>query len=135
MSTGLPPGTTGIGLSFAGIQGHVSSQSNIPRQYPAAAPGPFSGALPHGHDQTPHIPFSNDKYVPPHRNTFHQSRYPLNSFPEIPLREPNPIPSIKFSGACAKLETFLLDIREQFHIFKDCFTSDKACINWVAHHF
>lgn len=133
MSTGLTPGTTGIGLSFAGRQGHVPSQLNLPRQYPAAAPGPFSGTLPRNHDQPPHV--SNDKYVPPHRNTLHQSIYPVNAFPEMPLREPNPIPSIRFSGACVELETFLLDIREQLRIFKDCFASDKARINWVAHHF
>lgn len=43
--------------------------------------------------------------------------------------------SIRFSGACVEVETFLLDIREQLRIFGDCFATDKARINWVAHHF
>lgn len=34
-----------------------------------------------------------------------------------------------------ELETFVLDIREQLRVFEGCFASDKAKINWVAHHF
>lgn len=102
MNTGLTPAAAGF--SFAGRNGVVPSPISIPK-YPAAAPGPFRN-----HDQPPHIPQPGSKYVPPHRNSQHQGRYHNASFPEQPLREPIPLQSIRFSGACVELETFLLDI-------------------------
>lgn len=133
MNTGLTPAAAGI--SMAGRQGSIPPpiRTMNSRLYPAAAPGPYAPRGSNVHDDPPHL--SKDKYIPPHRNSQAQSRFNTNSFPEIPLREPNPIPSIRFSGACIELETFLLDIREQLRIFSDCFSTDKARINWVAHHF
>lgn len=128
MNTGLTPAAAGN--SFARRNGNIPSPISIPK-YPAAAPGPFTK-----HDQPPHISLQpGSKYVPPHRNSQHPSRYYNASFPEQPLREPIPLQSIRFSSACVELETFLLDIREQLQIFKNCFASDKARINWVADHF
>lgn len=84
----------------------------------------------------PHIYLKENTFAPPKNfQSQSQSWFHAGSFPEIPLREPVPIPSIRFSGACNELETFLLDIREQLRTFSDCFASDKARINWVAHHF
>lgn len=133
VNTGLTPAAANI--SMANRQGQIPPPINTTntRQYPAAAPVPYAPRLSKMQDDPPHL--SQEKYVPPHRSFQSQNRFNASSFPEMPLREPNPIPSIRFSGACIKLETFLLDIREQLRTFSDCFSSDKARINWVAHHF
>lgn len=136
VNSGLTPAAATVSLAQqANIPkppSHRPPSLHIPRQYPAASPGPYNPSQ--YQDQPPHLShFSNDKYIPPHRNSQNQMR--SQNIPEQLFREPNPIPSIRFSGACGELETFLLDIREQLRIYKDCFLSDKARINWVAHHF
>lgn len=130
MNTSLTPAVAG--LSFVGRQGTVPPPIDISHAPRAAPPGPFysNRAAP------PHLALSpantnGPRYVPPHRSQ--QSRD--DRFPDLPIREPSPITSIRFSGACVELETFLLDIREQLRIFEGCFSSDKAKINWVARHF
>lgn len=130
MNTTLTPAVAG--LSFTGRQGTVPPPIHISQAPRAAPPGPFHSerSLP------PHRPSPSDnnvpRYVPPHRA--HQPGRD-DRFLELPTREPLPVASIRFSGACVELETFLLDIREQLRIFDGCFSSDKAKINWVARHF
>lgn len=134
MSSVLTPDAAGV--SFASIQSHIPPPINIPCPYPEALSGPFLNTLSQFNDCPPHISqFANDTYVSPHRSLQNPSRYHGNSSPEQPLREPNRIPSIRFSGPCVKFETFVLDIWEQSWIISDSFSSEKACINCVAHHF
>lgn len=157
ISTGLTPGVAN--LSFPRQTSPVNSFPHRPPPVDTSR-GPYNPPdLNRGHSDH-HLSEQASRYVPPHKSDYrplppprdsnplpaHPSglrlappRVPDSRLPDpshgLPVREPLPIPSLRFTGASVELEAFLLDIREQLRVFDGCFPSDKHKINWVAAHF
>lgn len=144
LSSGLTPAAAGVLFSHGNshipplntLPRHIPPPLNIPQQYPTASPGTYHNNIPNVQDRPPHLPqFVSDEYVPPHRNTHSQMRPQGNGFFGSSFLGTFTYRFYQIFWFMCRTRKFSLDIREQLKIFNDCFTSDKACINCVAHHF
>lgn len=138
ISTGLTPGVANLNFPRRPPPVDMSRGPYDPPAVDRHLPDPASApryAPPHHSNYQPLLPPRVPDARPVHEPGFRHGTRLADPATGLPLREPLPVLSLRFSGASVELESFLLDVREQLRIFDGHFHSDKQKINWVAAHF